>query len=58
MNEPANCNGVVGVHFLSICGKTATDIACTGNLSTLALRAIRITPEYAGWISYFRNKYP
>jgi V8-like Glu-specific endopeptidase len=51
-------NGVIGVHFFSLCGKTANDVACTGALNTLALRAVRITPEYAGWISYFRNRFP
>ncbi|HEX7708680.1 MAG TPA: trypsin-like serine protease [Thermoanaerobaculia bacterium] len=51
-------NGVVGIHFFSLCGKTATDVACTGNLNTLPLRAIRITPEYSGWISHFRKTYP
>jgi V8-like Glu-specific endopeptidase len=51
-------NGVIGIHFRSLCGKTPADVACTGALNTLPLRATRITPEYSGWISYFRNRFP
>lgn len=48
---------VIGVHTLSKCGKTATDVSCTVN-DIQPLRATRLTPEYRDWISYFRNWKP
>lgn len=45
---------VVGVHVVSLCGKTADDVPCT-NADVRPLRATRITPEYRDWISYFRS---
>jgi len=48
---------VIAVHTTSLCGKTATDIACTA-ADARPLRATRLTPEYRDWISYFRNWRP
>ncbi|HEX2572664.1 MAG TPA: trypsin-like serine protease [Polyangia bacterium] len=49
--------GVTGVHTTSLCGATASD-TCSATDAVRPLRATRITPEYSGWISYFRNLYP
>lgn len=45
---------VIGVHVVSLCGKTADDVPCT-SADDRPLRATRITPEYRDWISYFRS---
>lgn len=48
--------GVTGVHVNSLCGTTATN-GCSAADAVRPLRATRITPEYGGMISYFRNLY-
>lgn len=48
---------VLAVHTNSLCGKTATDVACTP-ADVRPLRATRLTPEYRDWISYFRSWKP
>lgn len=57
LNYNGNGWGVTGVHIQSLCGATAND-PCSATESIRPLRATRITPEYSGWISYFRNLYP
>jgi hypothetical protein len=48
--------GVTGVHTTSLCGSTAGN-PCSAADSVRPLMATRITPEYSGMISYFRNLY-
>lgn len=48
---------VIGVHTLSLCGKTAGDVPCQPT-DARPLQATRFTPEYSNWISYFRNWKP
>lgn len=38
------------------CGGTAASSSCAG--VTRADRLLRMTPEYAGWIAYFRSNFP
>ena len=45
-----------GVHIASVCGATAGN-PCSATDSVRPLLATRITPEYSGVISYFRNLY-
>lgn len=52
-NGPA----VVGVHVASLCGKTANDVPCTSQ-SVRPLTAVRLTPEYRDWVTYFRSWKP
>lgn len=47
--------GVTGVHIASVCGATAND--CSSSDLVRPLLGTRITPEYSGMISYFRNLY-
>lgn len=42
---------ISAVHFLSLCGKTATDVACTSS-DVRALKATRITPTYLGYYTW------
>ncbi|HEU4411998.1 MAG TPA: trypsin-like serine protease [Polyangiaceae bacterium] len=49
--------GVTGVHTTSLCGTTSGN-ACSESDKVRPLMATRITPEYSGVISYFRNLYP
>jgi len=49
--------GVTGVHIQSLCGTTAGN-PCNAADSVRPLRASRVTPEYSGVISFFRNLYP
>jgi V8-like Glu-specific endopeptidase len=49
--------GVTGVHTTSVCGSTAGN-TCSASDLVRPLMATRITPEYSGMISYFRNLYP
>ena len=49
--------GVTGVHTTSVCGATAGN-PCGASDLVRPLMATRITPEYSGAISYFRNLYP
>jgi hypothetical protein len=49
--------GVTGVHIASLCGTTSGS-SCSASDLVRPLRATRITPEYSGVISYFRNLYP
>lgn len=48
---------VVMIHTTSTCGADPGDPLCTA-ADTHPLVATRITPEYRGWISYFRNLFP
>jgi V8-like Glu-specific endopeptidase len=48
--------GVTGVHIQSLCGTTAGN-PCGPADSVRPLRASRVTPEWSGWISYFRDLY-
>jgi V8-like Glu-specific endopeptidase len=48
--------GVTGVHTTSLCGTTSGN-PCSATDSVRPLKATRITPEYSGMISYFRNLY-
>jgi V8-like Glu-specific endopeptidase len=57
LNYNGNGWGVTGVHTTSVCGAVAGD-ACSGSDLVRPLMATRITPEYSGVISYFRNLYP
>jgi hypothetical protein len=45
------------VHIASVCGATAGN-PCSASDLVRPLLATRITPEYSGVISYFRNLYP
>jgi V8-like Glu-specific endopeptidase len=56
VNYNGNGWGVTGVHVQSLCGTTAGN-TCSPTDAVRPLRATRITPEYSGWISYFRNLY-
>ena len=49
--------GVTGVHTTSLCGTTSGN-ACSSSERVRPLLATRITPEYSGMISYFRELYP
>jgi V8-like Glu-specific endopeptidase len=49
--------GVTGVHTKSLCGAVAGD-PCSESEAVRPLRATRITPEYSGWLTYFRNTFP
>jgi V8-like Glu-specific endopeptidase len=49
--------GVTGVHIQSLCGTTSGD-TCSPTDAVRPLRATRITPEYSGWITHFRNTFP
>jgi V8-like Glu-specific endopeptidase len=57
LNYNGNGWGVTGVHTQSLCGTTSTN-ACSAADAVRPLRATRITPEYSGVISYFRDLYP
>ena len=48
--------GVTGVHVNSLCSTTTSD-TCSASDAVRPLRATRLTPEYGGMISYFRNLY-
>lgn len=48
--------GVTGVHIASVCGATSGN-PCSATDSVRPLLGTRITPEYSGVISYFRNLY-
>ncbi|MCG6118575.1 MAG: trypsin-like peptidase domain-containing protein [Aquimonas sp.] len=48
---------VVGVHVASLCGTTATATPCTSG-SLRPLTAVRLTPEYRDWVTYFRSWKP
>ena len=48
---------VFSVHTKSLKCRFAGDAACTA-ADTHPLEATRLTPEYSGWISYFRNMFP
>lgn len=48
---------VVGVHTTSTKCRFAGDAPCTA-ADTHPLQMTRITPEYRGWISYFRKLFP
>jgi V8-like Glu-specific endopeptidase len=45
---------ISAVHFLSLCGKTATDTACTSS-DARPLRATRITPTYLGYYDWLMS---
>ena len=49
--------GVTGIHIQSLCGTTSSN-PCNTDDAVRPLRATRITPEYSGVISYFRQLYP
>jgi V8-like Glu-specific endopeptidase len=49
--------GVTGVHIASLCGTTSNN-PCSASDLVRPLLGTRITPEYSGVISYFRNLYP
>jgi V8-like Glu-specific endopeptidase len=57
LNFNGNGWGVTGVHTTSVCGATAAN-PCSAADKVRPLMATRITPEYSGTISYFRNLYP
>jgi Trypsin len=57
LNYNNNGWGVTGVHTTSLCGTTSSN-ACSSSDKVRPLMATRITPEYSGMISYFRNLYP
>ncbi len=48
---------VVGVHVASSCGSTASATPCTTQ-SARPLTAVRLTPEYRDWVTYFRSWKP
>jgi V8-like Glu-specific endopeptidase len=48
---------VVGVHVASTCGTTAAATPCTAS-SLRPLTAVRLTPEYRDWVTYFRSWKP
>jgi V8-like Glu-specific endopeptidase len=48
---------VVGVHVASGCGSTAAAASCTAQ-SVRPLTAVRLTPEYRDWVTYFRSWKP
>jgi hypothetical protein len=56
LNYNGNGWGVTGVHTTSVCGATASN-PCGASDLVRPLMATRITPEYSGMISYFRNLY-
>jgi V8-like Glu-specific endopeptidase len=57
LNYNGNGWGVTGVHTTSLCGFTVSNPCGASDLAR-PLMATRITPEYSGMISYFRNLYP
>lgn len=57
LNFNGNGWGVTGVHTTSLCGIVAGS-ACSATDSVRPLRATRITPEYSGVITHFRNVFP
>lgn len=57
LNYNGNGWGVTGVHTTSVCGATAGN-PCSASDLVRPLMGTRITPEYSGMISYFRNLYP